>query len=119
MFLVGVTLLTSSLAGRIWPTSARQLLLFIPVIYGSHLFLDCFSIDGPGMKLLWPFSQDFYGALVGIFPPIDTSKGLFYLGHLRFISLELLYGVLVLTPFWIWDKLYRPRLRRAATDSPD
>lgn len=40
-----------------------RLFVFVLCLYGSHLALDFFARDGApphGLKLLWPFSQNFY-----------------------------------------------------------
>ncbi|MEO1068160.1 MAG: metal-dependent hydrolase [Cyanobacteria bacterium J06638_6] len=92
--------------------AARQLLLVCLAIYGSHLALDLITVGGPGMKLLWPLSDRYYGSPVRIFPAVHYELGVLSLGHLRFISFELLYSALILTPLWRREKLAANRRKK-------
>lgn len=102
-----IMVLFSAIAGLItyavWRPAAQWVLGFTLAVYGSHLFLDAVTAGGPGMQLLWPFSQDYFRAPFSLFPAVHHSEGLFYWGHLVFVSFELLYAALLLG-FLKWRK---------------
>jgi inner membrane protein len=97
---------------------ARQMLLFCLAIYGSHLALDLITAGGPGMQLLWPLSDRYYGAPVRIFPAVRYEQGLFNLEHIRFISFELFYSALILTPLWRREKLVARKKKQGKIPCP-
>lgn len=115
--LVTASLLAAALARFKWKVIAPPLAAFVAVMYGSHLLLDSITAGGPGMKLLWPFSQAFYGLPWGIFPTIHFGRGWLYWGHLKFISVELLYGVMLLGATARWTKFEAGRGSGKAMDS--
>ncbi|GAB6059908.1 metal-dependent hydrolase [Desulfonatronum parangueonense] len=57
--------------------------------YGLHLVMDAMTL-GPGVKLLWPFSDERFSAPVTLFYGVRHSEGLFSLSHLITIGNELM-----------------------------
>jgi hypothetical protein len=70
------------------------------------------------MQLLWPLSDRYYGAPVRIFPAVRHEQGLFSLGHVRFISFELLYSALILTPLWRRENLVARKKKQGKIPCP-
>lgn len=66
-------------------------------IYASHLFLDFFTAGGLGMQILWPFASQYFKSDLSIFPAVNHSEGLFYSGHIVFITFELCYALLLIS----------------------
>ena len=56
--------------------------------YGLHLVMDAATL-GPGVKLLWPFTDERFSAPVTIFYGVRHSDGLFSPHHLITIGTEL------------------------------
>lgn len=63
--------------------------------YGMHLLMDLVTAGGSGMPLLWPLSDRTFSAPFSLFPPVHHSRGLWDMSHLTFISVELLYAVVL------------------------
>ena len=58
--------------------------------------MDLFTLGGNGLPLLWPLSdRTFQGPFV-LFPAVHHSRGQLDPSHITFISVELLYAVLLL-----------------------
>ncbi len=70
------------------------------VSYGLHLVMDAATL-GPGVKLLWPFTDERFSAPVTIFYGVRHSDGLFSPHHLITIGTELaiIAGFLILAHF--------------------
>ena len=80
---------------------------FTFLIYGSHLVLDYFTKGGSGLRLLLPFTNQFFQSSFFLFPQVHHSRGLLDPSHLIFITFEIIYSlVIVLGTFW-WQKLRR------------
>lgn len=95
-FTLGLCCLVAIAASAIARPWVKQILLLTAAGYGSHLLLDFFTAGGRGMQLFWPLTPAFFQSPIPLFPPVHHSHGLFYWGHLLFISYELLYAVLVM-----------------------
>ncbi|QUY42264.1 metal-dependent hydrolase [Acaryochloris marina] len=74
----------------------QRLFLLTFGIYISHLFLDFWTAGGSGMKLLWPFTNAFIKSPIAFFPSVRHSEGLFYPGHIVFMTFETIYSVVLL-----------------------
>lgn len=64
-------------------------------LYSAHLLMDMFTAGGSGIPLLWPIAQSFQ-APFALFPAVHHSRGLFDSSHLIFITVELLYSLILL-----------------------
>ena len=64
----------------------KNLFLNTSILYISHLFLDCFTRGSKGIKLLWPFSDNFYRSPISFIPGVHYSRGLLDSVHILFIS---------------------------------
>lgn len=64
-------------------------------LYSLHLFMDLFTLGGNGLPLLWPLSDRTFRAPFVLFPAVHHSRGLLDPSHITFISVELLYAVLL------------------------
>ncbi|WP_028572942.1 metal-dependent hydrolase [Desulfonatronum lacustre] len=80
--------------------SYRRIASLALVSYGLHLVMDA-ATHGPGVKLLWPFTDERFSAPVAIFYGVRHSDGLFSLHHLITIGTELaiIAGFLLLAHF--------------------
>ena len=74
----------------------QRLFLLTFGIYISHLVLDFWTAGGSGMQLLWPFTDTFVKSPIAFFPSVRHSEGLFYPGHIFFITFETIYSVVLL-----------------------
>lgn len=82
--------------------SYRQLWTLALIVYCSHLALDFLTQGGSGVPLLWPLSNSPFKSVLPLFPAVHHSRGLFDLGHLFFISFELIYSTLLLWALSRW-----------------
>lgn len=57
--------------------------------------MDLFTLGGNGLPLLWPLSNRTFRAPFVLFPAVHHSRGLLDPSHITFISVELLYAVLL------------------------
>lgn len=80
----------------------KQLWLITLIMYSLHLVLDAFTAGGLGMKLLWPFTENYYRFPFSLFPPVHHSRGLLDLSHIIFVSYEFAYSVLLLWGLKKW-----------------
>jgi len=76
------------------------------MLYSLHLFLDYFTAGGPGMQLLWPFTDEFYRSPVSLFPGVHHSRGVLDWSHIQFVSYELIFSGLLVWGLKYW-KCYR------------
>ncbi len=74
----------------------RELFTLTFIFYSTHLLMDFFTAGGDGMRLLWPLSEQFFISPISLFPRVDHPRGLWDAYHLIFISVELLYALLLL-----------------------
>ncbi|PTN36501.1 metal-dependent hydrolase [Desulfonatronum sp. SC1] len=83
------------------------------VSYGLHLAMDAATL-GPGVKLLWPFTDERFSTPVSIFYGVRHSDGLFSPHHLITLGTELatIAGFLLIAHFY-----FRRRPRAFATVS--
>jgi inner membrane protein len=95
------------------PKLALSLFGLTLLIYGSHLFLDFYTMGGSGMTLFAPFSAAHFQATHPIFPSVHHSEGLFYEKHLDFILFESLYSAIALSSLWLWKNRKSSIIERA------
>jgi inner membrane protein len=74
----------------------RELFTLTLIFYSVHLLMDFFTVGGNGMRLLWPLSEQFFISPISLFPRVDHPRGLWDAYHLIFISVELLYAMVLL-----------------------
>lgn len=93
-----------------------RFLILTLILYGSHLLLDYFTQGGPGIQLLWPFTDEHFKSSMAIFPETHHSSPLFqHPGHILFITFELSYAALLLSVTWVWH--YKRRKKTSNTAS--
>jgi inner membrane protein len=113
---VTAALAVSLFAGLIgllfWKPRWKFLLLLTFMIYGLHLALDAFTAGGVGMKLLWPFTEEYYQFPFPLFPPVHHSRGLVDFSHLIFLSYELVYSFLLLWGLRKWQFFQKTSYKR-------
>ena len=76
--------------------SYRKLFVFTLICYSAHLTMDAITAGGDGMRLLWPFSEQYFRAPFSLFPAVHHSRGFWDASHFVFISVELVYSSIVL-----------------------
>jgi inner membrane protein len=86
---------------------SRRLFLLTLMSYGSHLLLDFFTDGGPGIQLLWPFTEEYFRSLIAIFPSTHHSQPLIHLNHIIFVGFELSYSVILLGVIWKHQRHHR------------
>lgn len=95
-----IALIFSSLSMAFWyffkSKLSIRLFIWVLLLYSSHLLLDFFTAGGKGIQLLWPFSEIFLMSEITLFPSTNHSEGIFVMSHLKFISFELIYSLLIL-----------------------
>ena len=106
-FAIVVSLILSAAVSRRTLTERPKLFLITLSIYGSHLLLDFLSQGG--IPLLWPMSNHLFQATVPLFPVVHHSRGLFDTSHLRFLSFELTYAVVLLWILFQWETIKNRR----------
>ena len=89
--------------------SYSRLFAFTLICYSAHLTMDAVTAGGEGMRLLWPLSDQYFRAPFSIFPPVRHSHGFWDISHLVFISVELVYSLVVLYGL----SLIKPRDQRS------
>lgn len=79
------------------------------VSYSLHLVMDAMTL-GPGVKLLWPFTDERFSLPVTLFYGVRHSEGLFSQYHLITIGNELaiIAGFLLLARLVIRQRLHAP-----------
>lgn len=85
-------------------------------LYGSHLLLDFLTQGGTGIPLLWPISSSHFQSAVVLFPAVHHSNGLFDSIHVRFLSFELAYTVILLWGVSQWSGYRHQRRKQALND---
>lgn len=88
----------------------KQVFLITLGIYISHLFLDYWTAGGSGMKLCWPFTDNYFISSVSFFPSVRHSEGLFYSGHIIFIIFESIYSLFLITVLNLLVKSRRDKM---------
>lgn len=77
-------------------TRFTELFLLTFGIYSAHLLMDIFTAGGDGLRVLWPLSDQYFKSPFAIFPRVRHDLGLWNIAHLTFISVELLYSLVLL-----------------------
>jgi inner membrane protein len=109
-FALGASILVTVLGYRAMRSQTNQLFVLTGMIYSSHLLLDFFTAGGRGLQLFWPLTSAFFQSPIPLFPAVQYSEGLFYWGHLLFITWELLYaGLLIKGVQWATSKPLKSR----------
>ena len=85
----------------------KQIFWLCLLLYGSHLLLDFFTSGGDGMQILWPFNNGFYKSVAPLFPSVHHELGIFDPVHIKFVSFELFYSVILYFCFVLYTKLWR------------
>ena len=98
MFAMLISVILALPISYLWKYSYRAIFSSNLLLYCSHLLLDLFSNGGKGIELFWPFTDVFFKSQITIFPAINHSIGLWKYSHLKAISFELGYSILL---FWL------------------
>ncbi len=109
---LGVTFFAGLIGFIFCKSRWKQLLWITLIMYSLHLVLDAFTAGGLGMKLLWPFTENYYRFPFSLFPPVHHSRGLLDLSHIIFVSYELAYSVLFLWGLRKWQ-FFQKRVRKS------
>lgn len=104
IFAVGLSLIIGLLGRRFGRFSAKKLMGWTLILYGSHLLLDIFTAGGLGVQIFSPFSEVYIQSSLPLFPPVHHSRGLFDLSHLIFVGWELGYSAIILAGLWFWKQ---------------
>ncbi|MBE9069022.1 metal-dependent hydrolase [Leptolyngbya cf. ectocarpi LEGE 11479] len=94
----------------------RPTLLLTLTLYGSHLLLDFLTQGGTGIPLLWPISDSHFQSTIVLFPAVHHSHGLFDSIHVRFLSFELIYTVVLLWGISQWTSYKHQRRKQTLND---
>ena len=113
-FAVVFSLILSKLASNQAAVRYLKVFTLTLIIYGSHLALDFITQGGSGIPLLWPISSHMFQSSVSFFPAVHHSHGLFDSIHLRFLSFELVYTVILLGGLSQW-KAFRHQRKKKVT----
>ena len=115
VFLVG---LVAWLVARGRITAPTTAACAVAAAYASHLLLDWLGKDTsrpPGLKVLWPFSNEFHMSGLNLFGEVSRRywlPGEFILGNLKAVAWEMMVLLPVLVVAWVvWSKrtlVHRP-----------
>lgn len=109
LFALLFSAIVGGLFARLWRLPFRWSFGLTAAVYGSHLLLDYFTAGGSGIPLLWPFLERTFITPAALFPAVHHSRGLFDLGHLVFVSFELVYAIALWLGFRAWQRHRRSR----------
>lgn len=125
VFAIAFSLISSQLVSQLVSRSAHdrvtikyiniKLFTLTLIIYGSHLVLDFFTQGGTGVPLLWPMSHQTFQSAIPLFPAVHHSHGLWDAIHLRFLSFELTYTVMMLWGLSQWNTFKHQRRQKASS----
>ena len=104
IFAAGFSLCLAWLISRWQKIQFRQLFIITLIIYLSHLVLDWLTAGGNGIQLLAPFSKAYFKSALPLFPSVHHSKNLLNPIHLKFITWESIYCMLILISCGFWQK---------------
>ena len=114
-FAIVFSLILSKVASSRAAVKYLKVFILTLIIYGSHLALDFFTQGGSGIPLLWPISSHMFQSSISLFPAVHHSHGLFDSIHLRFLSFELIYTIILLWGLSQWKSFRQQRKKKASS----